>query len=338
MESVVSQISKYANSQNKVSEIDLTSNQPFQMKLEELSRTTWATSPDNNNQQIRWYYERVKGQYKEELNKEHTTMRKVSFKNNNPSNKVLRKEEFAKYRNTWKMMPYWVSRGSQKNYLQLISDEGKSEPSRNYFKDTVCVAKIFKDAEEIYGKKPNSMGDLRYLVVPYSISWLNYHTSGRLDLSEIWNSQVLSKELKAILKEILTKVNAFFQTEKPEQYALISEWAKKEECWEKLLKNNPAEWGIDLNIIKSNLTDQLRHDHTAADIQTGLSVITNLSISQWEDIELFGRERLNFSLIQINIIRNVISRIKKSRPFSEQLIQQGLEILENYNKHVSAAI
>ena len=40
---IVPRISRYANTQNKVSEADLTSNNPFHIQLEELSRTIWAT-------------------------------------------------------------------------------------------------------------------------------------------------------------------------------------------------------------------------------------------------------------------------------------------------------
>lgn len=65
---IVPFISRYANSQNKVSELDLTSNNAYLIKLEELSRTTYAIDPNDRNKQSIWYFERVKGQYKESLN------------------------------------------------------------------------------------------------------------------------------------------------------------------------------------------------------------------------------------------------------------------------------
>lgn len=330
MEGLVSRISKYANSQNKVSEIDLTSNQPFQIKLEELSRTTWANPAGSGNQQTRWFYERVKGQYKEELNKEHTNTRKTAFKTKNPSGQVLLKEEFAKYRNSWKLLPYWVARGSQKNYLQFIGQEKETEPSRQYFKENVAIAIFFKAAEVIYGKKPNSMGDLRYLVVPYAVAWINHHTENRLNLSKIWDNQQLSGPFKQLIRSVLLKVNEFFQ-QKPEEFALISEWAKREECWNSLSSIGPEEMEIDFDLITADL-----HDAGVSGTVMNKSVdsLNGLKIADWERIETEGRERLGFDLFQINIIRNVIRRLKLGRPFTEQLSEQAATLLEIYRNAV----
>ncbi|MBD1362999.1 AIPR family protein [Mucilaginibacter sp. ZT4R22] len=326
MDQIVSKISKYANSQNKVSEIDLTSNQPFQIKLEELSRTTWANPAGNGNQQTRWFYERVKGQYKEELNKEHTTTRKNAFKLKNPSWQVLRKEEFAKYRNSWKLLPYWVARGSQKNYLHFVWQEKDTEPSRQYFKDNVAVAIFFKAAESIYGKKPNSMGDLRYLVVPYTVAWINYHTEERLNLSKIWNAQRLSDSLWLLLKSVLLKINEFFQ-QKPEEFALISEWGKREECWKALSSIAPAEMGINFELIAADLNEPIA---AGTVLNRNTDNLNGLKIADWEKIETEGRERLGFDLFQINIIRNVIRRLKLDRQLTEQLSEQAVALLEIY--------
>jgi hypothetical protein len=77
---VVPYISRYANSQNKVSELDLTSNNPVLQRLEELSRTTYAIDPEDPNKQTIWFFERVKGQYREALNKEPTKSKQTAFK------------------------------------------------------------------------------------------------------------------------------------------------------------------------------------------------------------------------------------------------------------------
>lgn len=332
MEDVVSRISKYANSQNKVSETDLTSNQAFHITLEELSRTTWA-SPLSGHQQTRWYYERVKGQYKEEINKEHTKARKMAFKYRNPSQQVIRKEEFAKIRNTWCLRPYLVAKGSQKNYLYFIENEGKIEPTRSYFRDTVAIAILFKESEKLYGKKPYTMGDLRYLVVPYSLAWFNHHTGEGMDLEELWKLQYVPRELSTLLKSILLKVNDFFQQNKPREYALIGEWAKQEDCWQALRKLSPKEWEIDFESIKQ-LLNQGNKNHKY--IGNAASNIYSFSIEKLEILESFGRETKKLNSIQVGAVRNVINRLRKQKGLTEQLVSHANEALAIYNRYLQS--
>jgi len=336
MDSVVLNISNFANSQNKVSEIDLSSNLPFQIKLEELSRTTWVKLAEGHGQG-RWYYERVKGQYKEELNKEHTSAKKEAFKAKNPTRQLLRKDEFAKFRSSWTMMPYWVARGSQKNYLHLLEHQKAHDPTRNYFKQTVAIAILFRRAEELYGKKPYSMGDLRYLVVPYALSWLNLKTFGRLDLMKIWNQQRLSLALDTLLKSILIEINQFFLTQKPESYALVGEWAKKEECWTTLVNLDINEWAVELQSINSDLS-VLTAEEEQTDISNAdsLALIQAIPIEKWMEIGAYGQERLQFNLSELNTIRNLISRLRRDKSLSATLIQHSVKLLNRYRSHAAS--
>ena len=118
----VPSISRYANSQNKVSELDLTSNSPFLQRLEELSRVSYAIDPIDLNKQTIWFFERVKGQYREALNKEPTTGKQNAFKLKYPKSQVVIKAEVAKYMNIWHLEPYNVSKGAQKNYTAFMRD------------------------------------------------------------------------------------------------------------------------------------------------------------------------------------------------------------------------
>ena len=67
LEKIVPLISRYANSQNKISEADFSANDPFHVRVEELSRTTWAPATDGTMRQTRWFYERARGQYADAL-------------------------------------------------------------------------------------------------------------------------------------------------------------------------------------------------------------------------------------------------------------------------------
>lgn len=328
MEKVVTRISKYSNSQNKVSETDFSSNQEFHISLEELSRTTWA-SPVAGFQQTHWYYERVKGQYKEEINKAHSSKDKTDFKDRNPPHQVIRKEEFAKFRNAWHQMPYVVARGSQKNYLHFIEANGKRTPMREYYKETAAIALLFNAGEKLYGRKPLAMGDLRYLAVPYALAWLNYHTEGKIDLQAIWHQQVIPEALEVVLRDVLMNVNRYLQDKKkPAEYALVSEWAKREICWQELKRYAPKDW----RIVLLSISHLYRKDGDKTTTDEGaLKAIPELSIEEWEKIEQIGKETGRLTLIQTGTINNIINSLRRQKPLTEQMVEMAAGILQIYN-------
>ena len=63
---IVGRIAEYANTQNRVSASDLSSNRENHVILEKLSRTIWAPPKAGETHQTRWFYERSRGQYKNE--------------------------------------------------------------------------------------------------------------------------------------------------------------------------------------------------------------------------------------------------------------------------------
>jgi len=320
---LVSRISRYANSQNKVTETDLTSNQRFHIIMEELSRTIWAPSLPGSSVLTRWYYERSKGQYREDLNRESSVSRQKHFKEKSPSEQVIRKEELSKYRNAWNELPYWVVRGSQKNYLQFTENEKDVEPTRQYFKETVGMAILFKTAEALYGKKPYAMGDLRYIVVPYALAWLHHRTSGNIDMEKIWAAQSVPEDLKSILHILLKKVNSWFLNNKPSQYALVGEWAKREESWNALKKDLKQDDELNLTKIKKFL---VKKNGISAEMQAEAHRVEEISVSKWAEIE----QSKGLDPFQLSVVRNILLRLKKGRPMGIRLMEQATEILDQY--------
>src|SRR6185436_60661 len=67
---VVPQISRYANSQNKVTDPDLQANHRFHVGLERVTRREWT--PDQTS---KWFYERARGSYQTARSREGVTER-----------------------------------------------------------------------------------------------------------------------------------------------------------------------------------------------------------------------------------------------------------------------
>jgi hypothetical protein len=156
---IVGRIAEYANTQNKVSAADLSSNKENHVLIEKLSRTIWAPPVLGTSTQTRWFFERSRGQYKNERARAGTnTNSKKRFDLQNPRGQLFTKESMAKYVNSYEEVfsgkklvvgPHLVVRGSQKNYAQFLNYNFNIKPNNIWFEDTIAKAILFINAEKI---------------------------------------------------------------------------------------------------------------------------------------------------------------------------------------------
>lgn len=239
----VPNISRFANSQNKVSELDLSSNNPYFIQIENLSRKKYVVNPENKNQSLLWFFERANGQYRETLNKQ-TPAQQKKFKEQNPSNLKFVKSDIAKFINGWELEPHFVAQGSQKNfihYTKKITDlvSKNKLPGENFYRKLIANAILFKTIDQLFGRKGvNAIGDtsLKALTVAYTVSYFHYLTKNRIDLWKIYEEQKIDDFLNNHLSKLLGFVYNHIITEA--SGSLISEYAKRQSSWEKL-KNTP---------------------------------------------------------------------------------------------------
>ena len=238
----VPNIARYANSQNKVSELDLSSNNPYFVQIESLSRKKYVIDPVNRNMSTLWYFERVNGQYKESLNKLTTPAQQRKFKEQNPTNQKFVKSDVAKYINIWELEPHYVSQGAQKNfihYTKKINELVKKNkfPGENFYKKLIANAILFKVVDKLFGRKNiDAIGDtnLKSFTVAYTLSYFYYLTDNRVDLWKIYEAQRVDARIINELQKLIVFV--YHQLVKSSNNSLISEYAKRESSW-KLLKD-----------------------------------------------------------------------------------------------------
>lgn len=337
---IVGRIAEYANTQNKVSASDLSSNRENHVLLEKLSRTIWAPPVSGEPMQTRWFFERSRGQYKNErIRFGITPSKRNQFDRQNPRSQMFTKESLAKYINSYEEVyngkklvvgPHYVVRGSQKNYAQFMNFNFGFTPDNIWFEDAIAKAILFSTAEKVYGVKPNAIGDMRYITVPYSLAWLGYKLNYKLDLYKIWKHQSLSVTLKPKLREVMSKIEDYIKTKAPG--SLYGEWAKKEECWN-AIKNESFE--IDLESLKSDLENtlsekrkKLTEDETQkAEIDASLNRLKSIHFKTWMKIEDWGRETKNLTQYQFDMASTLSSRIRNSKAITEIERNQGEVIL-----------
>ncbi|MEL4454852.1 AIPR family protein [Lutimonas vermicola] len=335
----VPNISRFANSQNKVSELDLTSNNPFLQRLEDLSRTTYAIDSGDRNKQSIWFFERVKGQYREAENKEPTLGKKKAFKLKYPKNQMIIKSEIAKYSNLWDKMPYHVSKGSQKNYnifMESIKKQfGKKQPGRVYWEDIVANAILFRTTDKLFGRKnQNPIGDtnIKSHTVSYSLAYFHDVTNNKINLEKIWKQQFIHEDLQRELKKLLKFVYEFFMSL---DTALISEAAKKEDTWKQLrkLKQHP----LDLDVVKKYLISdkdyKSRYDSDSDEVEemekyNNIERITSLGLKFWDGLRLYTSKVNCLTKPQINFAANISGKIKSQGALSDIEVKKGVKIIQ----------
>jgi hypothetical protein len=342
---IVSRISECANTQNKVSVSDLSSNRPYHIQLEKLSRSIFAPHITGQTTQTKWFYERARGQYKNARLKDGFTKAKQrAFDMKNPKAQMFNKEELAKYINTYQEIldgkktligPHIVVRGNQKNYVHFINYNLVKQPDSIYFEDIVSKVIIFRTAEKIYGVKPNAIGDLRYITVPYSISYLTFKTDCKLDLYKIWKNQSTSEHYKTLLYNLMVQVESSIKKSAEKNHgALYGEWAKKEDCWIDLRNQ---EFNIDFSLIKTDFEDpkntsfrkRLADEETVqVQIQEEIEKLKSIPSKIWHLIEEWGRVSGELTEQKKSVAFNLAGKVRNNSKINDYERQTGLAILD----------
>ena len=231
-EALVSDISRFANSQNAVRQSDLSANKPFHVEVEKLSLSVYC--PDGVG---RWFYERAAGSYNTMLAREGTTPARLkALKDAIPPARRITKTDLAKYVTAWDKRPDIVSLGSQKNFDRFMASiagpEGAEAPLPTVaaYKAMVAKAKIFRDTQKL--ARPMFQA-FQANVAAYAVSVLADKLGDRIDLERVWAKQGASPELMAQIATWAKEVNDVLH--RTAGGRMVSEWAKKPECRDAVL-------------------------------------------------------------------------------------------------------
>ena len=237
-EALVSDISRFANSQNSVSQSDLSANKPFHVEVEKLSLTVYC--PDGVG---RWFYERAAGSYNTLLSRDGATPAKLkALKEAIPSSRRITKTDLAKYLNTWDQKPDVVSLGSQKNFDRFMASLTPANggepalPSAADYKTMIAKAKLFRDAHKFI--RPMFQA-FQGNVTTYTLSLVSQKLGDHIDLNRIWQKQAVSTELLAQVGIWAREVNDTLH--RTAAGRMVSEWAKKPECKDAVLSASYSE-------------------------------------------------------------------------------------------------
>lgn len=230
---IIANISKYANSQNKINMSDFSANDEYHIRMEQLSRSIYIPT-DKGKSLDRWFYERARGQYLVEVNRQPTKALKRQFKEHNPKSRCISKTVAAKCLMAWRGFPHIVSKGLETNFV-IFSEMTKRgeipEPSEKAYKDMISKVILFNECDKIIAE--HKFGGFKAQQNYYTVALIGKYYADKVDTDNIWTTQGISPEIAQIIEKVMYLVWDHFMN--PTTPGVnIGQWCKKEDCWQLL--------------------------------------------------------------------------------------------------------
>lgn len=322
-DNMVQKISRYANSQNKVTAADFFSNSPFHVVMERLSKAVFAPPVNGAVNPTGWYYERARKKYEQEQVKL-TKAQKEKFQLKFPKKQVITKEKLAKYIFSLEGKPHIVSKGN--NYVmrefgaQMDKQwkENKASINEVYFRKAVCAAIIFNKVDDIVAHAPwYQKGYPKLNIVPYTISKIlcSLPKSVSLDWGWIWRKQALQPEFIREI-EIVSKMATDFIMSCGGM--IVTEYCKKEETWKKFMAvpySPSIEFCKTLVLMEETVVEQEREERDvkrSSQIDAELEVY-NLGGEYWQRLLDEGVRMRSLSEKDISLLNVAISSARTGK-------------------------
>ncbi len=349
---LVPRISEYANSQNRVSAADFFANHPFHVRIEGFSRRIHAPSPDGTFRQSKWFYERARGQYAD-ARANLTDAQRKKFDLENPRKQLFTKTDLAKFLNVWEQRPHEVSLGAQKNFAAFARRIGqawrKSPDDFNeaWYRVAVAKAIVFKSTERIVSDQPWYQGGYRANIVAYTIAKLAHDVSDlnrAVDFEAIWRQQLPGSTLDDAVAIAAARVHGVL-VEPPAGISNVTEWAKKQACWERV-RNLDIAWpdafiaGLISAEEQRNTARTARRDQRELNGIEAQIAVVNAGAQFWLDALEWGKARRLLTPTEAGIL-NAATRVPARTP-SDKQSSKAIEILaklhsEGYPKELTAS-
>ena len=336
---IVPKISEYANSQNRVMASDFFANHPFHIRVENFSRRIYAPSPDGTFQESKWFYERARGQYADARAYKTPAQRK-KFDIEYPRRQRFAKTDLAKFLSVWEERPHEVSQGAQKNFARFAGRIGQAwkKSSNNFneswYREAIAKAIVFRATERIVSAQAWYQGGFRANIVAHTIARIGHYVNKierAVDFQAIWLRQAPTSGLKKTIAIVAERVNHVL-THPPEGMRNVTEWAKKQACWDQT-RSITIKWPEELDDIlmsveeqQSAVTSARREQRQLNGIEAQIAVV-NAGRDFWVETLAWGRKQGLLTPAEIGVL-NVAAGLPSKMPNDKQ----SLKVLDALTK------
>lgn len=322
-------ITRFSNTQTKINPSDYSTNNAFNHKLQELSRSILAPDVEQKGAISHWYYERVSGQYEQEINKKKDSTEKERFKSENPSVMKFDKCDLGKVYTSWTQHPDIAINGPQKCYLDFIKKFENTVPDQIFFEDFVAMLMIYRYMEK---KNPVFLEfhQLKAQMTLYTLAMLNHVTNGNLSLYKIWQNQGLSDNLKLFIDELGKQLYLRLTNDKPDTVT-FRDFCKSPSTWE-VAKNYVIKMDFSLisDDFKSKNEDEIRTSVSDEKTEEERKEIEKYGVAFWDGLSKLGNDIYNDS--EKKTIKQVVSSMTNNKQMSQVLVFEAKQLLIKFDE------
>lgn len=228
LDDLITNISKYSNSQSKVTTVDLRSRNLQLGKIKLLSES--VLSPSSK----KWFFEKSKGEF--------STLLRMAYSKNNvekqyPRERRISKEQLGKYYSSWGSQPHLIKKGGEAVFRIFIEDIQEKEITKDFYEDMMGRVILFKELEEIHGTRDRAISQIRSAIIPYTVSVIyEYSDKSKGDdfnFFKIWKDEKLVEKARTYFHSLMNVVLKAIKDNATSDD--LSENSKKEDLWKKVL-------------------------------------------------------------------------------------------------------
>ena len=331
VEKIIPEISRCANTQNKVDSADFSSNHKFHTTIENISRRRSYKPQGQSYTNTKWFYERTRGSYNDTRNKTDDRQKRRNFDSEFPKKQMFVKTDLAAYVHSWDQKPFLVSLGPQKNFLifnDQIQKEFKDKPNMfdDYYFDLIVGKKILYDGIYSIANKKNGINSSYRQVVTYTMAKLSFDLPKGYEfnfqkiiesqlIDDIFKTELLKNALLIyqIIKEPIVSISGIeteYTKKIPNEKIPKEEW--KNYCWERV-KVLDCSWKyINENFIilkndkrNLNLKKQARENKKVDDSVDQFKKLQEVNRNGWRELSDFCEENyLSILSSDFNLLQN----------------------------------
>lgn len=332
IDEIVPKISKYANTQNRITEADFFSSHPFHLEMEKMSRRLSAPPTEDSLISTKWFYERARGQYKDKQAYLSSSARK-KFLTQHPRNQMIVKTDLAKYEMSFKCRPDEVSKGALRCFMIYADDIDKnwSDNGTNFgdsfFKSAMIRAMIFRWTDKMIAASEWYKLDRAFKsqTVTYTIALFSHllkKETLELDYNKLWSKQSIPLDLQKVLVKIAPKVAKVIK-DAPSNMRNVPEFCKRQACWAKVkleleisIKYEITDWLVSQEDAKEENLKDIKLKKMDVGIEAQIQV-ANIPVNDWKEIGKICIESKLLNSTELGIITWVLQR-PNSTPSEKQ--------------------
>jgi len=342
MEQFGAKISQFANMQNVIRKTDLTSNNKIYREIEGLSRKTYAPAVGNEQIETKWYFERTRGQYQDDLSRKYTRAQKREYEKIYPRQQKIDKSQLAKYWGVWYQQIEDVSQGPEKFHTTFIDDieiNKKKFDLKNTilsYQKLIAMAIIYKSSykrikEKKYGYSyPGNVTD-------YSISLISNLCAMKFDIQNVWKTQQLPNSFIKNLDYLAPIVGDTIKNICDENGLIAREVArgrkiKGQSLWQILLEKKlqlPENFIIGDDIKNATYVSSTGRAPLTEEQSVSLDKVKKFSAEQLWLLSKWAKETDNLQSYQ----RAIVASVAKNKSMGKDASgKQAVQVLKSYEE------